>query len=109
MIAYKVQLITADGSKYFLNVEKDQLILDAALESGMNLPYSGYQTWSIIGNYDAIHEKENDSKISKVKNNRTVDSYHESQELLDRLLNEEKKGRPIHNSRIINRNRRFAN
>lgn len=108
MTKYKVQLITSDGRKYPLNVEEDQTILDAALESGLNLPYSCYQPWLVADNYDTTGSKASIPEIPKIKSVKSYDSFHESQDLLDRLLGEEKKGRPVHNTRL-SRNRNVVN
>lgn len=100
MNKYKVQVITSDGCKYPLNVEQGQSIIDAALESGLNLPYSCYQPWLVINNIDVMESKSSNSETLQVKTAKTKDAFCESQELLDRLLSEDKKGRPIHNTRL---------
>lgn len=47
MSGYKVQLITPDKEEHNITVQSDQDILDAALESGIELPYSCLQGWCL--------------------------------------------------------------
>ncbi|HEY3360156.1 MAG TPA: 2Fe-2S iron-sulfur cluster-binding protein [Polyangia bacterium] len=47
MATFHVVLITPDGVAHELAVRPDELILDAALERGLDLPYSCLQGWCL--------------------------------------------------------------
>jgi ferredoxin len=98
MTTYKVQLVTADGNKYPVSVEKDQHILDAAMESDLNLPYTCYQPWSVTCNYTIDHGTGAELMETETKTPNT--SRQNSQDLLEILLKEEKKKRLIRNLRL---------
>lgn len=46
-MTFKVTIITSDEKEHTLFVEKDQYILEAALNSGIDLPYSCEQGWCL--------------------------------------------------------------
>ena len=45
MNTYKIIFIAPDGSKYFIYINEGQSPIDAARDSGLNLPESALQSW----------------------------------------------------------------
>jgi len=59
MNTYKVLLVAPDGRRYYLSVDEDQNILEAARLAGLNFPQSGFLSWCISNSVTVNKQKEN--------------------------------------------------
>lgn len=102
MTTYKVQLITSDGRRYSLSVEDGQHVLDAALESGLNIPYSSYQSWLLSNNYEIRQNLNKTCETPETNQESLFESNKNSQDLLDKLLSDfkRKKSTRIHRMHV---------